>query len=126
MGVNLDKFLKQFVLILIVFISLSFISCKNDYLAGRWESSSAVSYEFNKKTYVREVNILFTVAKISGSYRIDGDKIYTTAERISFDDGETWRENNGEIFPVEEQSAPFVKNSNESILISNVGYKKVK
>ena len=104
-----------------------FSSCSNGpKLEGMWESSTAVSYEFTKSTYTMKVNILFAVAKISGPYRIDGDSLFVTAEKISFDDGKTWTKNNGEIFSTDEQILPLTFNSDGTISISNMVYTKAK
>ena len=73
-----------------------------------------------------KVNILFAVAKISGPYRIDGDSLFVTAEKISFDDGKTWTKNNGEIFSTDEQILPLTVNSDGTISISNMVYTKAK
>lgn len=121
----LKKFIKSTLLCLFLSIGIFCTSCSDGKkIVGHWESPTTVSYDFDNSLYTMKVNIIFTVAKISGPYRISGDSIYMTAEKISFDDGQTWNENDGEIFPREEQIQPFAFNDDGTISISNVVYKK--
>lgn len=102
-------------------------ACKKTLsLEGFWESSSALSYEFGKSTYIRKTNLIFTVAEISGSYHFSDKELYMTVEKISYDDGKTWQENDGEIFPLEEQIYPLSFNPDGTISISNIMFSKSK
>lgn len=120
------KYFKGLTVLLIILFSFIYTSCDSKKLNGRWESSAAISYEFSKSTYTMEIKLPCNVVKVSGTYRLSDDEIFTKAQKISHDNGITWEENDGELISVEEVSQPIVFNSDETISISKITYKNIK
>ena len=120
----MKKKLKAFLILSGICVGFLTSCAKGRSIEGRWKNASNGAIEFSNGLYTMETNIIFTVAKTRGPYRISNDSIYLTAEKISFDDGNSWNENDGSIFPVKEQILPFKFNPDETISISNLTYKK--
>ena len=113
--------------ILLALLAFSLTACGGKSLKGKWESKTLISYDFtSKKEYSMDLDIMFTVVKIRGTYRVQKDTLYTTAEQISYDSGSTWTENPGELVPREERASKLVLTDDDNITIDGMKYTRSK
>ena len=113
-------------LILICAVSLLICSCKKENkLLGKWTASNNVSsYEFEDSDYRLNIDIMFTTICIKGTYRIEGEKFFTTAKQTSYDNGQSWSKNKGELIPKEEYEGKIQFNDDGTITIDGLVYTK--
>ena len=124
MKFNYKRFFKYAGLILICTSALSICSCKKENkLLGKWTASNNVSsYEFEDSDYKLNIDIMFTTICIKGTYRLDGEKFYTTAKQTSYDNGQSWAKNKGELIPKEEYEGKLQFNDDGTITIDGLVY----
>ena len=124
MKFNYKRFFKYAGLILICASALSICSCKKENkLLGKWTASNNVSsYEFEDSDYKLNIDIMFTTICIKGTYRLDGEKFYTTAKQTSYDNGQSWAKNKGELIPKEEYEGKLQFNDDCTITIDGLVY----
>ena len=123
---NYKRLFRHACFIIICAASLFLSSCKKENrLAGKWTASNNVSsYEFQDSDYRLNIDIMFTTICIKGTYRIDGDKFFTTAKQTSYDNGQTWSKNKGELIPKDEYEGKIQFNDDGTITIDGLVYTK--
>ncbi len=123
---NYKRLFRHVCLFLICASSLFLSSCKKENrLLGKWTASNGVSsYEFGDADYRLDIDIMFTTICIKGTYRIDGERFFTTAKQTSYDKGETWSKNKGELIPKEEYEGKLQFNDDGTITIDGLVYTK--
>ena len=126
MKFNYKRFFKYAGLILICASALSICSCKKENkLLGKWTASNNVSsYEFEDSDYKLNIDIMFTTICIKGTYRIEGEQFFTTAKQTSYDKGQTWSKNKGELIPKDEYEGKIQLNDDGTITIDGLVYTK--
>ncbi|MBP5359791.1 MAG: hypothetical protein J6Y69_11500 [Treponema sp.] len=123
---NYKRYVRYAGLIHICALSLSLSACKKENrLLGKWTASNNVSiYEFEESEYRLNIEIMFTTICIKGTYRIEGDKFLTTAKQTSYDNGQSWSKNKGELIPKEEYEGKIQFNDDGTITIDGLVYTK--
>ena len=126
MNFNYRRYVRYAGLILICAIPLFLCSCKKENrLVGKWTASNNVSsYEFEESDYKLNIDIMFTTICIKGTYRIEGDKFFTTAKQTSYDNGQSWSKNKGELIPKDEYEGKIQFNDDGKITIDGLVYTK--